>query len=1264
VNFVSTDSTFSSGVVIESAGGLRLSKSVTAAGISSLSAGTGTLTLDATMVLSTTGNALTLIADDLDLVGTAVSSGTAAMSIQTFSNRTIAVGATTAQMTIGTSELALITSGGLSVGGMTSRRVEVAQVTNTNSNGISGTVTLLAMNPAGQVLFSGGSTTFYSLSAQADDGVFVNANVFATSGGVSLDGDTNDGSVYPGNVTNNVVFSGARTISGKLTMTLESTVGRIEAQGPLTLVAGSGMVIHDDVHANSTVALNADSESTGTDGTFTVQSLKTLSAPYGSVDITTYDLDLSGSINGISTVMISATKTGQTMGFGSAAAKDMHVSDAELTRITSPRGLSFGSTLAGSVTINGITQAHSGTIGILKITAMNAGASAVFDTASCAFASGVELYAMAGVTLSGSVSSTSAPTILSGGTGTFTVKSGNSLSTTGQALTITADDIVIETGSSVSSGAAATVITTFCKGPGVTGGTCNQPIGVGSAVEPFHIADSELDSIVANGGLTIGSSGGGSISVSGVSVASTDQTGTVSLIATKVGNTVTFKTSASAFSQGIVVQAANGITLSESVATKAAPSSMSAGAGTLTIEGSIVLSTNGQNLVITADDINLAAASSVNAGAGAIELHGFSANRELGIGATVKPFHVSDAELGRCLTTSTMSIGDAITGSITVNGVTAGNTGSITALSLIATQGGKQVVFDTTSSAFSGGLHVSAAGGVQLKRSVTSNGASSISAGTGTLTLEASHALSTTGNTLVLVADDVNLLGTTVSSGAALISLKSFSSRTIGIGTDTEQMDVAKTEVAILQSGGLIVGGVTAAGIKVTDITKSDSNGVSGTVTLMALVDDAQVVFSGISSTFYGINAKGDDGVTINADMFITSGSVYLDGDADDSAAGDNTNNVMFTGARTVIGSSTMTLESSTGLINANNNLTLLAGSGMVIHDNLFGNSNTGSAISLNADYESAGDGTLSVTVTKMIKTFNGALMVTAFDIDLQYMYDSNGVFYTSSIDAGTAPIVVHGAGMDQSIGLGDSPQQMHISDQELLQIHTSGSITFRRFGTGAIVVESVSRKYSTKADSIIFQELYADVVSSKYRVAGAPQIERKSYATVADFAGPAQGLPRLVVPQAVATGAEITVTWYPDVYSERRSHKYDWVGLFRKGECSDEATTLSNRLHKCYLAWKYTTPNLLTGVSSFAWSTYKVAGEYEVRYFYGDSTDGQGYRCITLDGTSDTYKQCILSARQTSSVIHVGDTGTISSMSSVPGLVEKVCDGSKKLCE
>ena len=55
----------------------------------------------------------------------------------------------------------------------------------------------------------------------------------------------------------------------------------------------------------------------------------------------------------------------------------------------------------------------------------------------------------------------------------------------------------------------------------------------------------------------------------------------------------------------------------------------------------------------------------------------------------------------------------------------------------------------------------------------------------------------------------------------------------------------------------------------------------------------------------------------------------------------------------------------------------------------------------------------------------------------------------------------------------------------------------------------------------------------------------------------------------------------------------------------------------------------------------------------YGDSTDGQVIDALLLMEL-DTYKQCILSARQTSSVIHVGDTGTISSMSSVPGLVER----------
>jgi hypothetical protein len=274
-------------------------------------------------------------------------------------------------------------------------------------------------------------------------------------------------------------------------------------------------------------------------------------------------------------------------------------------------------------------------------------------------------------------------------------------------------------------------------------------------------------------------------------------------------------------------------------------------------------------------------------------------------------------------------------------------------------------------------------------------------------------------------------------------------------------------------------------------------------------------------------------------------------------------------------------------------------------------------------------------------------------------------VLVSSQIDTGSAAISIHGARTDQSIGLGDAANNdMHISDTELLHLTTTGDITFTRFGTGAIVVQSVSRSYSTKPNSIVFGELYADIVTSKFNKAAIKQVPTKSYATTADFAGPDKSVPRLEVSPAVAVGSDIVVKWWPDIYSTRVSHQYDWVGLFRKGECADESVTQSNNIHRCYLGWRYTKPNLLHGEARFRLSEYKVAGEYEVRYFYGSSTDGQGYRCVTLGDTASTYKHCILSARKVSATISVGYTGTATSLRSMPGLIEKVCDGSKHLCE
>lgn len=73
-------------------------------------------------------------------------------------------------------------------------------------------------------------------------------------------------------------------------------------------------------------------------------------------------------------------------------------------------------------------------------------------------------------------------------------------------------------------------------------------------------------------------------------------------------------------------------------------------------------------------------------------------------------------------------------------------------------------------------------------------------------------------------------------------------------------------------------------------------------------------------------------------------------------------------------------------------------------------------------------------------------------------------------------------------------------------------------------------------------------------------QVVVQSYLTAADFVADA-GVPQLdIVKSVVALGEDIVVRWTPDVYSNRLSHQYDWVGLFAKGDCADEDSTAHNR--------------------------------------------------------------------------------------------------------
>merc|ERR1711871_762786 len=367
-----------------------------------------------------------------------------------------------------------------------------------------------------------------------------------------------------------------------------------------------------------------------------------------------------------------------------------------------------------------------------------------------------------------------------------------------------------------------------------------------------------------------------------------------------------------------------------------------------------------------------------------------------------------------------------------------------------------------------------------------------------------------------------------------------------------------------------------------------------------------------------------------------------------------------FNAGRTLSAGTLMTLEAASGDIQPMAELTLLANTGLVLLDTLTIGT-VGNMLVLDSDHDANGDGTLTVLQGKSVVSNNGVMVITAWDIDLQ-----------GTLNAGDAPLSVHAAKQDQSIGLGkllvDHLTDLHITDEELMKITARGAISFERHGEGSIVVHSVSRKYSTRPDVIIFGDNYNTnpsyshyIVSSQYEEARIQQVVMQAYVTPVDFEDAGgfderTGRARIDAPRQVELGTDFVAQWVADVYSESRvSHQQDWVGLYRAGECDDESDLNHDSvIHECYVAYKYVDvlgEGHRTGEVRFKVQDYKNAGQYELRYFFGDSNGGQGYTCVTLGNVGATYKHCILRARATSSIVNIVTSGTSEAASGLPGL-------------
>jgi hypothetical protein len=104
-------------------------------------------------------------------------------------------------------------------------------------------------------------------------------------------------------------------------LTLSAEKGSITSNGVLTFKAGDSVVILDNVSSgtgDTSSPLNIDTDSDrGGSGTLTIQDGKSVNSNNNVIFITTYDVDLDGSISsGTAAVHIHGSKDGQTIGVG------------------------------------------------------------------------------------------------------------------------------------------------------------------------------------------------------------------------------------------------------------------------------------------------------------------------------------------------------------------------------------------------------------------------------------------------------------------------------------------------------------------------------------------------------------------------------------------------------------------------------------------------------------------------------------------------------------------------------------------------------------------------------------------------------------------------------------------------------------------------------------------------------------------------------------------------------------------------------------
>lgn len=974
--------------------------------------GVGSFTVNSGRAVSSSNASLYITATDLILNGS-LSSGTGETTITTVGGRTIGIGDTAANMSISKSELQRITAGNLYIGGSLAGNIIVDNIAVSDLTGISDSLYILALGNGSDIRFLNHASFFKNIYGEADDSIFVDKNLTATVGQISLRADI-DGSPDPDG--DQIYVTDGISVTSVGSSLFEST---------------NGITIGQNVNIFGDLVINADTDN---DGIGTLNLLNGFSIATNNYDLSMIagDFILDGLINaGTGNIKIETTNN-RTIGVGDAAG-DVQISKAELQRLFA-RTLYIGGIYSGNIAVDNVAVPDlAGVTGAVTLAAVGPGANISFNGNASSFGDDLILLASNGVSLNRDVTADGAITVDADydndGAGNFRIAASRTLSSNDHDITIDADDVSLP--GMIDSGAAQTILRA----------SDNGAIDLGGAGGGFNLTAGELDNIVASV-LRIGSASGGAITISAdISPANTDT------MVLSSGSTVT------ATAGGIVIDnlglSTGGAILITNANTDIGTLAASASSGNITVYhtgllqigdvgGLSGLSAGAGNMLLRVGDLNIASA--INGGAGTVTFEGAN-GATIGLGGTGGAMNLSAAELA-LVSAGTLHIGEAGAGAITVSAdaalsgvdrleletgadVTA-TAGGLVVSGLGIVSGGDVAFTDTStdvdtltidatgnnitffdSTALSAALtassvNVSANNGLTLTGGLSANGNVILNAdadnnGSGVFTLAPGVNVSTNNNALTVTANDVVLqAGSALNAGTDTASFFVSNGGQINLGGTGANMNLSNAELSTITADRLVFGNGTTGAIALLDALTHNASAVTlhsggaitgtagglsadvldviagGTVNLTHAsndIDDLYVSAAGQSVSFRDVDDVNLAGVTANSFALIAGGAVT------DSAA-------------TLVNNLSVTASNAVILDNASNDVSVLtvnAGANAVTYVDVDGYDIaglTGGVVTLNASGALTDSGTITAAALNVTATGDVTLNTVTNDVD------------------------------------------------------------------------------------------------------------------------------------------------------------------------------------------------------------------------------------------------------------------------------------------